>query len=62
MEALGDDAVGRKVGFRYRRAVGLAIDAHPTAIHLKDRRSGQRDQLGQRRDEIGQSTTVDWRG
>ena len=61
-KALGDDAVGGKVGFRHRRAVGFAVDAHPRAIDFQDRRSGQSDELGQGRHQAGRGVTVDRRG
>src|SRR3984885_4016235 len=61
-KALGDDAVGGQVRFRYRRAIGFAVDTHPRAIHFEDRRTGECDELGQGRHQAGYGPMVDRRG
>jgi hypothetical protein len=61
-EAVGEDAVGGKVGFRHRRAVDLVLQAHAGAVHGKNGGCGLRHVSGQRLDQRGGTVGVDQRG
>ena len=50
-KALGDDSVGRQIGFGDRRSVGLAVDLHGGTVDGEDGSAGPDHDVGQRFDQ-----------
>src|SRR3954468_15683871 len=59
-KAVGDDSVGRQIGLRYRRSVGLAVDLHGGTVDGEDGRTRPDQDVSQRFDQRCCGIAVEW--